>query len=435
MLAAEQVKSHISSRPELEENARRGKMLGVLVVERQGQLGFLAAYSGLLAGRNDWPWFVPPVFDAQQPDGHFKQTEHQISAINQEIRQLESASSPSPLIPTLKERRKQMSEELQLWLFRQYRMLNAQGEEKDLVEIWRDYHASPRLRKRFPLPPGGTGDCCAPKLLQHAFSQGLKPISMAEFWYGESPNAEIRHHAEFYPACRGKCLPVLTWMLGLDRAEVSAHCGTTADAAGLKEIYSDDAISVVVKPAGMLSVPGKTDAPSVYSMMRQRYPLADSPLIVHRLDMATSGLLVIAKTRQAYHQLQEQFRLHEVKKKYVALLDGHVEGSGTISLPLRPNPLDRPRQVVDHELGKQALTRYEVISADEHSTRIALYPQTGRTHQLRMHCAHAEGLNSPIRGDELYGHKADRLFLHAEEICFTHPLTGQPMSFHSEADF
>jgi tRNA pseudouridine32 synthase/23S rRNA pseudouridine746 synthase len=169
--------------------------------------------------------------------------------------------------------------------------------------------------------------------------------------------------------------------------------------------------------------------------MRQRFPHAEGPLIVHRLDMATSGLLVIALTKQAYHSLQEQFAQHEVKKRYVAILEGRVEGKGTISLPLRPDPMDRPRQVVDHEHGKEAITDYEVNRHDGHSTRIALYPRTGRTHQLRMHCAHADGLASPIRGDELYGHKAERLYLHAEEISFTHPTTGRTMTFRAEPEF
>lgn len=436
LVAADEVKAYVEAHATLLEDARKGKMLGVLVVEKDGALGFLAAYSGLLAGRNDWAWFVPPVFDAQQPDGHYKVTERQISALNEEVRQLQASGSlpesDEEHLQALKQQRRQMSEALQLWLFRNYRVLNAQGDVKDLVEIWRDYHTAPRLRQRFPLPPGGTGDCCAPKLLQYAFANGLKPLAIAEFWYGASPKAEVRHHGQFYPACRGKCLPILTWML-------SSHFSHTPQFSTLKSqlstLYADDSIVVVNKPAGMLSVPGKSTSDSVWSAMRQRFPHAEGPLIVHRLDMATSGLLVIALTNQAYHSLQEQFAQHEVKKRYVAILEGRVEGKGTICLPLRPDPLDRPRQVVDHEHGKEAITDYEVIRHDGHSTRIALYPRTGRTHQLRMHCAHADGLASPIRGDELYGHKAEWLYLHAEEISFTHPTTGRTMTFRAEPEF
>jgi tRNA pseudouridine32 synthase/23S rRNA pseudouridine746 synthase len=240
----------------------------------------LAAYSGLLAGRNDWPFFVPPVFDAQQPDGHFKQTERIISSINDEVKNLPSTS---PRLDQLKQQRKQLSEELQLWLFRQYRMLNALGEEKDLIEIWRNYHPSAKIQQRFPLPPGGSGDCCAPKLLQYAYQHHLHPVAIAEFWFGQSPKAEIRHHNQFYPACRGKCLPILTHMLqGL------GPVGTLkpqADLTGeLKTIYEDDTLLVVDKPSGLLSVPGRIDAPSVQSVLMERY---GSIFMPHRLDMDT----------------------------------------------------------------------------------------------------------------------------------------------------
>ena len=383
-----------------------GKMFGVLVVKAEEGLGFLAAYSGLLEGRNDWPYFVPPVFDAQQPEGHFKQPERAISAKGGD---------------------KQMSQELQLWLFHQYRMLNAKGETKDLVDIWQDYHCSPRIRNRYPLPPGGTGDCCAPKLLQYAFSHGLRPVCMAEFWWGPSPKSEIRHHGQFYPACRGKCKPILTWMLqGLDVDPNPEETG--ASHLTIEVIYQDTTLAVINKPSGLLSVPGRTEDYSVATIAMEHWP---GSLPVHRLDMGTSGLMVIAKTKEAYVSLQEQFVKRTVKKRYIALVEGIVkEPKGRITLPLIFDPMNRPRQMVDYQRGKSAVTEYEVLDARDGRTLLALYPHTGRTHQLRMHCAHPDGLGSPIVGDELYGHKAERLCLHCDQIEFAHPVTGERMSFN-----
>ena len=442
-LAAKEVQAEIAR-----INPQEGKMFGVLVVEtpsdspciggeqdtslnrEDGRVYFLAAYSGLLEGRNDWPYFVPPVFDAQQPDGYFKQQEKIISL----------TSHHSPLIS------KQMSKNLQEWLFHQYQLLNARGEVKDLVDIWQDYYDRPKLRQRYPLPPGGTGDCCAPKLLQYAYQHGLKPICMAEFWWGESTKTELRQHLNYYPACRGKCKPILTWMLqGLEvdpDPELSGFQKTD-----IPVVYEDEWLLVVNKPTGILSVPGRVSEYSVDTVMKERYPGCQ---VAHRLDMGTSGLLMVAKSQDVYRSLQEQFIKHQVKKKYVAMLEGRCkkedvrckmeEGRGTISLPLRPDPMNRPRQIVDMEHGKRAVTDYEVISPNI----VALYPQTGRTHQLRIHCAHPDGLGRPIEGDELYGFgkansqklKANsRLMLHAAEIWFTHPVTGESMHITAPAPF
>lgn len=313
-----------------------------------------------------------------------------------------------------------------MWLFHQYRMLNARGEVKDLVDIWQDYHASPRLRQKYPLPPGGTGDCCAPKLLQYAYSQGLKPICMAEFWWGPSPKSEVRHHGQFYPACRGKCKPVLTWMLqGLDVDPNPEEANSSR--LEMEVVYEDDVLAVINKPSGLLSVPGKIDDYSVATLAQERWP--DS-MPVHRLDMGTSGLMIIAKQKDVYVPLQEQFVKHTVRKRYIALVEGIVkEPKGRITLPLSFDPLNRPRQMVDYQRGKSAVTEYEVLSTEGGRTLIALYPHTGRTHQLRMHCAHPDGLGCPIVGDQLYGQKGERLCLHCDQIEFAHPVTGERMSF------
>ena len=416
LLAAKEVQQELQ-RMALTE----GKMFGVLVVAspaggklEEASLGFLAAYSGLLEGRNDWPYFVPPVFDAQQPDGHFKQEERLISAMQDDSQ---------------REERRQLSQQLQLWLFRQYRFLNARGEVKDLVHVWQDYHCSARIRRKYPLPPGGTGDCCAPKLLQYAYLNGLKPVCMAEFWWGPSPKTEIRQHGQFYPACRGKCKPVLTWMLqGLD-VDPNPEEQTGQPLLDIETVYEDDWLIVVNKPSGLLSVPGRVGSYSVATILHQHYP--DS-LLAHRLDMGTSGLMVAAKSRTVYASLQQQFTSHTIRKSYVALLDAMpAQERGTISLPLLCDPINRPRQVVDYERGKEAVTDYEVIG----DRRVRLWPHTGRTHQLRMHCAHPDGLGCPIRGDELYGRPAERLFLHAERLELTHPVTGERMAFELPAPF
>ena len=537
-----------------------GKMFGVLVVMQDAvcagvagngergvsRLGFVAAYSGLLAGRNDWSYFVPPVYDAQQPDGHFKQTEREISAVNEEIRSMETSYRYGMLkasfgkakaeteeavaamrrrvadakaqrdrrrreaeaegrrltdeendgmiresqylkaelrrvrqqydarldqlrqpvdeyerhVANLRRRRREMSDELQTWLFRQYRVLNALGEQRDLMDIFSDtVHA---------VPPAGSGDCCAPKLLQYAYAHGLKPVCMAEFWWGESPRQEIRHHMHYYPACRSKCLPILTFMLqGLD-VEPNPLARPKSSAQP-RTVYEDDTIIVVDKPAGMLSVPGKAmdgaantgacgiqtcacDAPACDNVedyvrrslqQRQSAAVSDrSPSVyvraVHRLDMDTSGLLVLAKTAEAYVELQRQFASRETCKRYEAILDGvPAQREGRICLPLIADIMDRPRQRVDYACGKEAVTCYRVLDSRDGKTLVSLYPHTGRTHQLRVHCAHRDGLGCPILGDPLYGRGTPcrRMCLHAAMIEFRHPATGERMRFESASDF
>lgn len=355
----------------------------------------------------------------------------------------------------LKQLRKTLSDALQQWLFSQFRMLNHEGKMKDLLEIFRDAAlrdypqatlATSRIAALKMVPPAGSGECCEPKLLQYAYLHGYRPLQMAMFWWGESPKEEIRHHLQFYPACNGKCKPILHWMLP-DRVFDSK----IAEKQALEILYEDDQLAVIHKPSGLLSVPGRDSSqPSVYSIMRKKYPAASSPLIVHRLDMATSGLMIIAKTDFAYHRLQNEFLHHRVQKKYIAIIgckdqeacdkiwDSSISsGKQKISLPLMPDYLDRPRQIVNHAQGKEAITEYEVLDRiDATHLRLALYPKTGRTHQLRVHCAHHEGLNAPILGDPLYGNeKASRLHLHAEEITFEHPLTGKEINIKREADF
>lgn len=512
LLAAQEVQQYLHSRTEWQEELAQGKMFGVLVVQTAtGDIGYLAAFSGILAGKNLHPYFVPPVYDLLQPDGFFKIEEENISAINRRIRQLEADENHQSLTATLnltrqsaqealaqakaalkeakaqreqrrrtgtpdaaeeaemiresqfqkaeykrlehawkekiaalqaqteereqqisalKAERKTRSAALQQKLFERFELLNYRGEAKNLCEIF-----SQTVHKT---PPAGAGECAAPKLLQQAYLHGWKPIVMAEFWWGASPKTEIRHHGHYYPSCKGKCGPILHHMLqGLQVEENPMLKKMQTPAEALETLFEDPWLVVINKPAGLLSVPGKEEgADSVYSLMRKKYPDAEGPLIVHRLDMATSGLLLITKTKQAHQQLQAQFKNRTVKKRYIALLDGIIaQNAGTIELPLCPNPHDRPRQMVHSEHGKPAVTDFRVLARKEGTTRIAFYPHTGRTHQLRVHAAHPLGLNCPIKGDELYGRKAERLYLHAEYLEFIHPITGETVRITQKAEF
>lgn len=512
ILAAKEVQSYLTRQTAWKDELRQGKMFGVLIVQTEhGETGYLAAFSGILAGKNLHPFFVPPVYDLLQPQGFFKIEEENISSINRNIRQLENDKAYAALsaelartiqsaenilatakaqlkeaktareqrrkekelnaqeeaeliresqfqkaeykrlerswkarittlqtqtedwerrISALKSERKTRSAALQQKLFEQFGMLNYRGEVKNLCGIFgQTVHKT---------PPAGAGECAAPKLLQQAYLHGWKPIAMAEFWWGDSPKTEIRHHGHYYPACKGKCEPILQHMLqGLQVEENPMLKRMQVPSQNLEIVYEDPWLSVINKPAGMLSVPGKEDAVSVYSLMREQYPEADGPLTVHRLDMATSGLMLIAKTKRVHQNLQAQFKNRLVRKRYVALLEGIVpKDKGTIELPLCLNPLDRPRQMVHTEHGKPAITDYQVLERlDGKRTRIAFYPRTGRTHQLRIHAAHPLGLHCPIIGDELYGEKADRLYLHAEYLEFTHPITGETVRITKEAEF
>ena len=578
VLAAEEVKAYIASRKEWQEELASGKMFGVLIVQtdngitnnEENQIGYLAAFSGNLGGKNLHPYFVPPVYDLLQPEGFFKIEEEQISAINIRIRELENSSSyldskekwkieteqakavlnqakaelkmakeareirrqSSPElseekqasliresqyqkaeykrlekewkkrleeletevrhfdieIERLKTERKERSAALQRKLFEQFRMLNAQGEVKDLYTIFEQ-----TVQK---VPPAGAGECALPKLLQYAYLHQLKPLAMAEFWWGDSPKNEIRHHGYYYPSCKGKCEPILQHMLQGLEVDENPLLNPVHEEEELEIVFEDEWLLVVNKPAGMLSVPGKAeDRDSVYHRLKKKYPEATGPMIVHRLDMATSGLLLVAKTKEVHQDLQAQFANRSIKKRYVAVLDGAIiktekeikpiaekailiaketvltkktakaertGNTGRIELPLCLNPLDRPRQMVSSEHGKEAITEYQIISESERITsesentfnesnrideserninesrkytRIVFYPLTGRTHQLRVHAAHPEGLGCPILGDELYGKKADRLYLHAEYIEFRHPIYGDIFRIQKKADF
>lgn len=342
----------------------------------------------------------------------------------------------------LKQERKRRSAALQKWLFEQYHISNARGEQ---TTIWQLFTAPCGAAEgelqglTCQAPPAGTGDCAAPKLLQYAYSHQLRPLALAEWWWGPSPLTEVRTPGTFYPACRGKCGPLLAFMLqGIENSQTT-DATPNPDDMEVKLLYEDDAIAVVEKPAGLCSVPGNdASLPSLYTWARRRYPQAKGPLLVHRLDMDTSGLLLLALTPEAYHHLQRQFTNRTIEKRYEAVLQGelpHIPVEGMIDLPLCLAPYDRPRQMVHPLLGKPALTRYRVLECSQGTTRIALFPLTGRTHQLRVHTAHPLGLGTPILGDRLYGHPNKRLHLHASSLSFTHPTTGKRLFFESQPPF
>jgi len=291
------------------------------------------------------------------------------------------------------------------------------------------------------MPPGGAGDCAAPKLIQYANLNGIKPLAIAEFWWGVSPASGIRHHGEFYPACRGKCHPILPFMMqGLPVESQEILGDNIMDSDEPKPVYEDADIVIVNKPCGLLSIPGKEVKDSVLTRLQKRYPNASGPLLVHRLDLATSGLLLAAKNKETHKALQEQFIKRQIQKRYVALLNVTTESQvendkGVINLPLRVDINDRPRQLVCYSHGKSAFTEWEVISREKDKVRVSFYPVTGRTHQLRLHAAHKNGLNAPIIGDTLYGFPAERLFLHAAYLSFIHPGSGERIEVESPVPF
>ena len=485
--AKEAVVEYLHSQTEWTEELSAGKMMGVLVVRNGSERGFLAAFSGTLAGKTQQAYFVPPVFDLMAPDCYFQEEEKKISEINKEIERLkcsihshlelkelaqkkieearmrmlearknrqtlrktlseeelesqaeefvrqsqflkaevkrterrwaarlqEAEAMNAPIrnqITQMEEERQHRSQSLQQWLFQQFSFFNAKGEQKDLLEMFRPF-----------APPSGAGECCGPRLLQYAYRNGYVPLCMAEFWVGASPQREIRHEGHFYTACRSRCLPILTHMLkGLD-VEVSQREKETEKLVNeVKIVLQTKEYVILNKPSGMLSVPGKEHLPDILTFVRHLFPEADGPMIVHRLDMDTSGLMVVALTDNMYHQLQNLFLHRQVQKTYIALLEHPMtEGEeGDICLPLRPDFYDNPRQTVDMENGKTAITRYKVLGLVDGHARVALFPETGRTHQLRVHCAHKQGLNNPIVGDRLYGISSGRLMLHASRLSF-----------------
>lgn len=328
------------------------------------------------------------------------------------------------VIADLKEQRKTLSANLQRKLHQQYCFLNAKGEQKDLLDIFENQ------------PPAAAGECAAPKLFQYAYENDLKPIAMAEFWWGASPPSEVRRHKEFYPSCRGKCEPILGHMMQGLKVEPNPIDHPKPYTHKLDIIFEDDYLLLINKPPEFLSVPGKTINDSVYTRMQSYLPNATGPLLVHRLDMSTSGILLVAKNEKTYKNLQKQFINRSVKKRYVALLEGIIDQpNGVIELPLRVDLNNRPRQLVCYDHGKHGITNYEVVSIAQGRTRMYFYPLTGRTHQLRVHAAHHMGLGVPIVGDDLYGTKKDRLHLHAESIEFVHPVYKKTMQFFSEPTF
>ncbi len=331
-------------------------------------------------------------------------------------------------IKQLKSQRKDLSASLQKKIFQQYYFLDKKNQKKSLHSIF--------INTTRGVPPAGSGECATPKLLQYAYQQQMQPLAMAEFWWGASPKSEIRKHQNFYSACQGKCRPILKHMLNGIKMDDNPLLNNPAQKKTIKIIYQDDAVLVINKPAELLSVPGKEIEDSVYLRIKQSYPDAVGPLIVHRLDMSTSGLMVLGLTKDAHKNLQKQFIQRSIKKRYIALLDGVLTADkGCIDLPLRVDLDDRPRQLVCYKHGKPAQTQWQLIEQKGRQSLVYFYPVSGRTHQLRVHAAHINGLNTPIAGDDLYGHKSDRLYLHAEILEFRHPVSRELMHFQSDAEF
>lgn len=331
------------------------------------------------------------------------------------------------VVETLKKQRREKSASLQQQLFDEYSFLNKNGEKKSLHTIFSN--------TVFGKPPAAAGECATPKLLQYAFINGFTPIAMSEFWWGIPPKSEIRKHKQFYPACTGKCKPILEHMLDGISIDDNPLLKNPGKNKTLEIVYEDDSLIIVNKPPGLLSVPGIAIQDSVYTRLQLAFGNIE-PLIIHRLDMCTSGLLVVAKTKEAHKDIQRQFLKRTVTKRYTALLSKCIERhEGEINLPLRGDLDNRPRQLVCYDFGKKAITKWKVIESNETTTKVHFWPLTGRTHQLRMHAAHELGLNAPIVGDELYGTASERLYLHAAHLAFIHPVTKQLFNFEVADDF
>ncbi len=327
----------------------------------------------------------------------------------------------------LKDERTHRSENLHQRIFDNYHFLNQEKEEKSLNKIFQE------INKK---PIAGTGNCAAPKLLQYVFQNDLKPIAMGEFWFGKPLKNEVRKHLNYYSACNGKCKPILNHMLNGLKVDENPILINLAKDKKIEFLFEDEHLAVINKPAELLTIPGKNIEDSVLFRMQQKYPDLESPFIVHRLDMSTSGILLIAKSKRAHKKLQSQFINRTIKKEYIAILNGILkEKKGTIELPLITDYKDTPRQKVCFEIGKKAVTNYEVIEIKDNKTKIYFYPITGRTHQLRVHAAHYLGLNLPIVGDDLYGKKSDRLYLHACSLEFVHPVSKQKMIVECDVSF
>ncbi len=362
------------------------------------------------------------VFEKKQTLSLKAHWQKQIGLVQSQLDKLESE------VKYLLKKRRKRSAQLQKKVFAQYQFLNKDGQLQDLNDIF--------AKTPDKIPPAGAGECAAPKLLQYAFEHNLRPVTMAEFWWGVSPKSAIRQHKKFYASCTSKCLPILTHMLsGIEMDDNPLLINTGRD-KHIEIIFADEHMLVINKPEDLLSVPGKNVEDSVYTRIKALYPQAKGPIIVHRLDMSTSGLMVLALTKEANKRLQRQFISRSVQKRYVAVIEGRVaEDSGVVELPLRQDLEDRPRQLVCYEHGKPAYTTWQVIARNETHSKLYLYPKTGRTHQLRMHCAHALGLNMPIVGDDLYGQKANRLHLHAQRLELTHPFSREPLVFEVDDNF
>lgn len=440
-LAAKEVIEYCYRTPEMYPH--EGKMFGVLVVAHKGERYYLRAFSGIYNGSYHHKGFVPPVYDLQAPDGYFCEEEQRIVELT---RQVNEATSETEKIQ-LKALRKEASQALQTWTFRQFRLLNANKQVADLLDIFKDYKTpfseeeyinykegrTPiKPKPKVGIPPGGAGECCAPKLLQFAYQHDLSPLCMEEFWVGPSEGSQMRIEGHFYPSCQHKCVPILTYMMqGLDVEENPLFRRGKELLKQVRILHEDDDLMIAYKPSGLLSVPSRNHGE--VSLQAHLETINSEYRLVHRLDQDTSGLMLVAKNLEACRHLQEQFVQHDIKKKYIAILSSPpMEGvakEGIITLPLSRNPFDSPRQTVNHRIGKQSITRYRLVG----DTRVELFPETGRTHQLRIHCAHPEGLGRPIKGDILYGTAADRLYLHAESITFRHPTTGEWMTFTEKA--
>lgn len=422
---------------ESEERKNQEIMLGALVCKAQDgkEVTLLANSGNAKAIKTSGPAeidgeiiFVPSIVSAAEIERALSENDREIHGLTEKINKRKSAGDFSDSADKdLRNLRERLCLESLEKVHALYNFHCIDGKIRSLKEICAEYNKG-------KFPPTGTGDCCAPKLLDYAFSHGLEALSLAEI---KLPQKNKALPDNLVPPCDERCGILLPAMLGL------------------RILYRDDAICVVNKQAGLLSVPGRTEDKKDCAESRLKRLFGEKVEIAqsaaHRLDMETSGVMILAFTKDARRNLSRQFEEKTIEKEYIALLDGvlpkkGIAARGQMELFFRLDIENRPHQIWDKENGKSAVTEWEILGVERHLspdgglrnvTRVLFRPRTGRTHQLRLASSDSHGFGVPIVGDSLYGRSSDgeRLMLHARKITFTHPVTGERMSVGCDAEF
>lgn len=374
---------------------KNGQMFAVMVCRTKNKKEkILYSFSGAINGEYIIPGYVSPCFLVEDFHNTFDPYNKEIHRLTDEI-EIKGETEK-------KRERKELSAEAQKKVGEIFTFSTWNGDK---------IHGLP---KEYPT---GTGECAGLKLINHALKMGYEMIGLAEFKYTDKNNNKV----EFFPPCKERCGLLLPRMLGLEY------------------IYADGVVAVVNKNENFLSVPGRKVIDSVSYRFHTLFPSSPSSPFPHRLDMDTSGVMVLCFTKESLAFMQREFENHDAKKVYIAIVEGCLENdSGTISVKSRKDMANPPLQIIDKENGKEGITHYSVIKRVKRNgkdyTRVRFTLETGRTHQLRLHSKY---IGHPIVGDNLYGHKIgnERLFLHSESISFIHPESKERVFFTSPCPF